>query len=299
MSTVPQFSIITVNYCNAELLIEVLDKTMQALNAYEYEVIIVDNCSSDTSLEILNQRYKDCKHVKVFPAPKNGGFGYGCNLGALNSSAEKLWFLNSDAWVSSAGGLERALRLLENADTGMVGTAVHLNDNTASPQGGGDMSFGYYLASSLRFGYHFRRLPKSIRNAILPILRNLPGIFGKYARSYSHASATNIYSSRGVGGASFLMSHATFNTLGGFDEGFFLYDEDSDLCLRSLKEQLINYIDPTVRVLTYPSATTSRVASPRLKRIKRSSRLSLIRKHFTGYRRLILTVVTHLTWRLL
>jgi len=295
----PGFSIITVNYNNASLLISVLARTLETLKSYPFEVIVVDNGSTDGSLNTLTSYYAGHSIVTVINSGRNGGFGYGCNVGARRAKAPILWFLNSDAWVSSAAGLKQTIALTREHDTGMVGTSVLLDDATASPQGGSNMSFGFFLVSSFRPGAAFRKLPKPVRNALQKPLRYLPGSFGRYAKSYEHHTVDQAYRSLGVGGASFLIRTSIYRQLNGFDEGFFLYDEDADLCLRCIDMQLVNWIEPGVHVLTFPSATTSRVPSMRLKRIKRDSRLRLIEKHFGGVQKALLNFTTRITWFLL
>lgn len=295
----PGFSIITVNYNNAPLLISVLERTLQTLKNHSFEVIVVDNGSTDGSLNTLTSYYADHPVVTVIDSGKNGGFGYGCNAGANRANAPVLWFLNSDAWVSSAAGLDQTIALTQDRDTGMVGTSVLLDDATASPQGGSNMSFGYFLMSSFRPGAAFRRLPEPLRNALQRLLRHIPGSLGRYAKSYEHHTVTKAFKSSGVGGASFLIRASVYQQLDGFDEGFFLYDEDGDLCLRCIQLKLINWVDPQVIALTFPSATTSKLPSLKLKKIKRDSRLRLINKHFTGHQKYILYTTTKVMWRLL
>jgi GT2 family glycosyltransferase len=295
----PGFSIITVNYNNSTLLISVLERTLETLKSHSFEVIVVDNGSTDGSLNTLTSHYADHPIVTVIDSGKNGGFGYGCNAGARKAKAPVLWFLNSDAWVLSAAGLEQSIALTQDRDTGMVGTSVLLEDATASPQGGSDMSFSFFLLSAFRPGAMFRKLPEPVRNALQKLLRYFPGSFGRYSKSYEHHTVNQAYVSRGVGGASFLIRASVYKQLHGFDESFFLYDEDADLCLRCIDMKLVNLVEPRVQVLTFPSATTSRVPSMRLKRIKRASRLRLIKKHFRGVQKALLNFTTRITWYLL
>ena len=201
--------------------------------------------------------------------------------------------------VSSPEGLNEALQLLDKLSSGMVGTTVLLDNEQPTPQGGSDMSFSYFLISSFRPGALFRRLPSFFRQILLAVAWALPGNIGRYADAYLSSKRDEIYDSPGVGGASFLIHKATYSSINGFDELFFLYDEDGDLCLRCLAAGFTNFIAPRLRVLTYPSATTSKIQSDKLKRIKRESRLRLIKKHFSGLRKVLLLTVTKITWRLL
>ena len=294
-----EFSIVTVNYCNAALLIEVLDRTLRALDGRVFEVVIVDNGSPDDSFTRLSTHYADCLNVKLVGSGHNGGFGFGCNSGARAASSDIYWFLNSDAWITSPAGLDEVLQHAAKPSSGIVGTSVLLDNGQPTPQGGGDMSFSYFLISSFRPGALFRRLPRTLRRVLLPLVGVLSGNIGRYANAHLSPMRDTIYISQGVGGASFFIQKAKYDSLNGFDERFFLYDEDGDLCLRCLAAGFTNFVAPRLQVLTYPSATTSKVKSDKMKRIKRDSRMYLIEKHFSGFRKTLLLIVTNFTWRLL
>lgn len=294
-----KISIVTVNYNNAALLIEVLDRTLDILSSYPVEVIVVDNGSPDDSFEILKSYYAKSDRVNVIASGRNGGFGFGCNAGAAVATTDILWFLNSDAWVSSTEGLDDAVKLLQNTTVGLVGTSVLLDNAEPTPQGGSDMTFSYFLLSSFRPGALFRKIPLSVKRLIVPLLRAMPGHISTYADGYQSAHRSEIFECRGIGGASFFVRKGLYDKLNGFDEDFFLYDEDGDFCLRTLSSGCKNYVVPSIKVMTYPSATTSKVKSIELKKIKRHSRLLLISKHFFGIQAIVLNLVTRLTWRLL
>lgn len=298
-SVEPKFSIVTVNYNNAPLLIECLSKTLAAISLLQYEIIIVDNVSTDDSYEVLATHYRDNDRIKVIRTEYNGGFGYGCNYGAKSSTSSILWFLNSDAWVVSVDALDDTFALLQNRDTGVVGMSVCLNDGTPAPQGSGSLTFVYLLVSSFRLGLLYRWLPTPIRKILGHLLKPMPGPIGQYVNSFGHSENKSVFPSGGAGGGTFLINKAVYKQIGGFDEKFFLYDEDSDLCQRLVNAGFTHYIDPRLIVHTYLSATTSKLSSSHLKNIKFKSRKLLINKHFFGIKRATLLFVTRLTWRLL
>jgi GT2 family glycosyltransferase len=295
----PQLSIISVNYNNGRLLSECIARTMEKLSNISYGIILVDNCSTDDSYEFLCQSFLHNKFVRVVKSDSNGGFGYGCNFGAKLATSPILWFLNSDAWILNPDGLTDVFVLLKNHDTGLVGSSVYLNDGSQSPQGGGDVSFFYLFLSSFRFGQLIRQLPVPIRTLITSRLIHLPTIVGRYFKSFQHAEAQSAYLTPSVGGASFLIKKSIYDALQGFDEGFFLYDEDGDLAVRATKAGYKNYVCPSLAIQTFVSATTSKLNKNHLKQIKLKSRLRLVNKHFSGFKRILLIVVTNLTWKLL
>ncbi len=296
---IKSFSIITVNYNNAPLLIDVVKKSHEALKDFSFEFIIVDNLSTDNSFQLLSKEFSSWESVLVYSSGQNGGFGFGCNFGAKQASSPILWFLNSDAWVESVSKLPEILEFSLNPDVGLIGTSVFTNSGVPTPQGGGDMSFAYFLLSAFRVGAIFRGINPIIKKRILNFLVGYKGVLGQYANSHFHADSSKRYKSFGVGGASFLVQKSKFQAQNGFDENFFLYDEDGDLCMRFLHSGFINYIDPDVKVFAYESATTSKLPSLSLKKIKLKSRVLFIEKHFNGFRRYTLLAVTYMTWWLL
>jgi N-acetylglucosaminyl-diphospho-decaprenol L-rhamnosyltransferase len=292
-------SIIMVNYNGWPLTAHVLKKTRSALAGGAVQYVLVDNCSTDCSYEHLLEEFANYSDVVLVRSGVNGGFGYGCNVGARVAAGDALWFLNSDVWVPDAVNLNEFVALARRPEVGLVGTTVLTADGVTTPQGGGDMTFTGLLLASFRPGRLFRTLPLPIRRSIYWLFRSNHGVIGTYLRSFDHREARKPYPSAGVGGSSFLVEKVRFFQQGGFDEGFFLYDEDADLCIRMTGAGYTNVIDPGVVVVGYVSATTSKMNSMHLKRVKRASRCRLIDKHFSGGRRVLLRLVTGLTWRLL
>lgn len=289
-------SIISVNYRNPILLIESIRKSiiiLEKIKEINYEFIIVDNFSNDDSEEIIRKFAKSYKNIKLVLSCKNGGFGYGCNLGTLHSNYDILWMLNSDAWIEQLDNLNQLYKLLINNQTGLIGTSVLLENNIPTPQGGGECSFNYLLLSSLRLGYIFRSLPEYIRFFFMKVLQKFEF---NYFLALKHNDKKKPYNSKSIGGCSFILRKDLFNKVNGFDEKFFLYDEDGDLSKRIEDLGFKNIIFPQITVKTINSSTTSKLNSIKLKLIKRRSRLRLIKKHFTFIKKTILILITEITW---
>ena len=289
-------SIISVNYRNPILLIESIRKSINILNKFDelnYEFVIVDNFSNDDSEEIIRKFCKSYKNIRLVLSNKNGGFGYGCNLGALNSKYDTLWMLNSDAWIEELNSLKKLYELINNKQIGLIGTSVLLENNVPTPQGGGECSFNYLLLSSFRLGYIFRHLPENIRILLIKVLKNFNS---NYFIALKHHENNKPYYSNSIGGCSFLLRKNLYKKINGFDEKFFLYDEDGDLSKRIQDLGFKNILFPQIVVKTINSSTTSKLNSIKLKLIKRKSRIRLIKKHFTFIKKLILILVTEITW---
>ena len=107
----PEISVVVLNYNNKKV-IERCVRTLLAHNKrYSYEVIVVDNGSSDGSYELLEQKYG--KKIKLIRNEVNG-CSSGRNLGVKYARGEYILFLDSDQWVVSDYWLDSALALLEN-----------------------------------------------------------------------------------------------------------------------------------------------------------------------------------------
>ena len=207
----PRASIIIVNYNGRTYLDACLDSLREGAEL-GYEVIVVDNASGDGSAEHVAARYPQ---VRLIRSETNLGFGAGNNLGARWARSEYLAFLNPDTEVEP-GWLEALIAALEqDPQAGLATALVLLMDE---PDGvntcGNDMHVtGLTLCRGM--GAHRDAFSKTVEVGA-------------------------------VSGAVFAIRRELFEALGGFDESFFLYVEDSDLSLRA---RLAGY-----RLLAVPGA---------------------------------------------
>ena len=172
-------------------------------------VTVVDNASPDDSAATIADL-----PVEIIRAPRNGGFSYGCNLGAARATAPYLLFLNPDARIG-AEALVALLRVLrEDPGTGLVGPRILDDDGSLSP-------------SQRRFP----RLRSTYAQALFlhRLWPNAPWSdeLIRDETAYEHAGTAEWLS-----GACMLVRRSAYEAVGGFDERFFLYCEDTDLCLR-------------------------------------------------------------------
>ncbi|HVL40248.1 MAG TPA: glycosyltransferase family 2 protein [Fimbriimonadaceae bacterium] len=159
-----------------------------------HEVVIIDNASGDGSAEHL-QRELVGERVRVLALDQNLGFGAGNNAGAATSEADYLFFLNSDAALR-VGGLGSLLRTLNEPNVGIVAPRVCTLDGQEQLD-----SYGVFPT------------PRDL------LLRR-------------RRQPENPLAPPWVSGVAFLTRRRDFETVGGFDEGYFMYLEDVDLCFR-------------------------------------------------------------------
>jgi N-acetylglucosaminyl-diphospho-decaprenol L-rhamnosyltransferase len=172
-------------------------------------VHVIDNASPDDSLGVIADL-----EVDGFRAPRNGGFAYGCNLGVARGSAPYVLFLNPDARIDGAS-LDSLVAVLE-ADPGAALVGPRILDDDGS------------LAFSVR---RFPRLRSTFAKALW-----LHRVFPRAPWTDELVRDPAVYeraaTAEWLSGACMLVRRDAYEALGGFDEGLFLYCEDTDLCLR-------------------------------------------------------------------
>lgn len=191
------FSIIIVNYNTKVLLHNCLQTVLKNFNHKNFEIIIVDNNSTDGSVEMLERDYQ--KKIKLIKNDKNIGFGPANNRGAKIANGEYLFFLNSDT------------RIEDDIFT-IVNNIFKQNKSIAiiSPK--------LLLKNGVEQDYAFGDFPKFL-NLILH-------------KFYKKNKEDLIIDTDWVSGAAMFIRKNIFEKAGGFDEKYFMYFEDIDLCKR-------------------------------------------------------------------
>jgi GT2 family glycosyltransferase len=110
-STVPEISIVVLNYNNSSVIFQCVDSLLE-MNSYGYEIVVVDNNSTDGSYEQLLKNYNSNQNIKIVRNNKNG-CSSGRNLGVSNSSGEYLLFLDSDQWTIDSHWLDVVISLAQ------------------------------------------------------------------------------------------------------------------------------------------------------------------------------------------
>ena len=171
-------------------------------------VTVVDNASPDDTLATIEDL-----DTQTIRSQRNGGFSFGCNLGAARGDAPFLLFLNPDARMGAA-----ALDALVNALT---------TDPEAGVAGPRLLEDGELAWSQRRFP----RLRSTFAEALF-LHRLLPRASWTDELIREPAVYERPGSPDWISGACMLVRRELFEAIGGFDERFFLYCEDADLCRR-------------------------------------------------------------------
>jgi len=207
-------SIIIVNYNTKELTNQTIDSIIKHTIDIDYEIIVVDNSTDKTQ----QCSYKN-QHVKVILDVENHGFGHACNIGAYNSIGQYLLFLNSDTLIIDESLSKCVKYMNENKNTGVLGARILLSDGSLDH----GCKRGFPTPSAALYYYIGldRKYPKSKE-------------YGAYRQTFLNEFETNEVDS--VSGAFLMISKELFDNIKGFDETFFMYGEDLDLCFR-IKEK--------------------------------------------------------------
>ena len=128
--TIPRASIVIVTYNNLALNKLCLESVLRNTEQLNYEVIVVDNNSSDGTPEFLRQLAAEHPHVRVILNPANHGFARANNQGIAASTGESIVLLNNDT-VVPVGWLSRLLKHLDDPHVGMVGPVTNFVGNEA------------------------------------------------------------------------------------------------------------------------------------------------------------------------
>ena len=206
-----ELSIAIVSYNAREELEACLSSVFESTEESAPEVIVADNASTDGSVAMLRDRFPQ---VDVVESTANLGFARASNLCWRRARSPLVLFLNSDTVVPQ-GALARMVALMNeqrNANVGALGPLLKNADGSIQ------MSFGNMLSLSAEL--HQKLLNAGYGNGRGPL------------RGYVENRHSRERTVDWVSGACLLTRRELLERVGGFDEEFFLYSEDVDLCAR-------------------------------------------------------------------
>ncbi len=209
---------VIVNFNAGPLLADGIARVRAARGARHWDLVVVDNASTDDSLAIL----QGASDVRLIRNADNRGFGAACNQGALAATAPWLLFLNPDCALTA--GVVEHLAAVADADPACVAVGPRIDDPNGAPQGSARGDPDLLAGVAGRTSWLARVLPGSAvvaRHVVWP--ERVP------------AGTTSI-AVDWVSGACLMVRRMAFEAAGGFDPGYFMYWEDADLC-RRLRQQ--------------------------------------------------------------
>lgn len=229
-------SIIIVTYNPGERISEDLRPLMDAAGAPETEVIVVDNASTDGTPARIR---RDCPAVQLIANTENKGFSAANNDGFRLSSGQYLVFVNPDLLLKSDTLNGMKVYLDQHPDVGIVGPKTVDEQGHVSPTARPPYTLGRVIVKYLGLD------------------RLLPGlVYGAYLQAAREQ--TEPFDVGWLQGSCLMVRREVYQQVGGFDDGFFLYVEDADLCQRIIQAGWRAVFLPDAVATHYGGTTTGR-----------------------------------------
>jgi GT2 family glycosyltransferase len=269
-------SIVIVNYYSTELLKGCLDSIYNYTQGIDFEIIVVDNGSLAGEVENLIKEYSGIKLIKN---ESNKGFGAANNQGAELANGKYLLFLNNDT-ILQENSIKKVSDFADSIhEENIIGCRLLNEDNSIQKS-----VFDFPTLANVFTSNFFLYLlfPKSKH-------------FNKY--HLMNSGLSTITEVEVVTGAFLFIAINIFKKLGGFDERFFFYMDETDLCYRQKqkKGKVIYYPETSVIHLKGKSAKGESWFKNKYQSI---STIKFFQKHFTGMS-FFLAIVFHYSGLLL
>ena len=197
-------SIIIVNYKSWEHLSICLD-SIQNQKKINPEIIVLDNNSNDSKIDNYKSKYN---YVKWIENPKNYGFSRACNIGASNATGKWLLFLNPDTKIPN-NCLDVLLNRVKNINN-TIFSIKQLDNKNKNTNAYGIFLNLYSINGIIRFIYRL--------------------IFGISKNKISQKTS---FSPDWISGSFLLLRQSDYIKIGGWDEDYWMYYEDMDICKRA------------------------------------------------------------------
>lgn len=264
-------SIIYVYYDSYDVIVNSIQSVLNNKTGIEYEIIVVVNKDSDNKIKHLKSIFSEIKII--FNKSKNTGFSYANNLGAKSCNASYLLFLNPDT-ILEDNVLEGMLRvmtgnpefgagicMLQNKDGSIQKTAIRKEYNL-----GYIIVFTYFLHKIPLIKLFFQRYYYNTDEYLIP---QFPKV---------------------ISGAFMFIKRDVFEDVGGFDDSFLVFSEDSDLSFRIGQISKLFYY-PDVRTVHLGSTTLGRIYINKRLKLYYSSLFYFINKQFGKKQLFILKII--------
>lgn len=263
-------SVIIVNYNTKQLTIDCIESVFLHTHDLLYEVIVVDNASTDGSVELFKQ---DSRIIFV-ESSKNLGFGRANNLGYKYSSGKYIFLLNSDTIL-----LNNAVKLFfdwmecNHKRIACVGSPL-LNIHKCTMH-----SFGYF---------------PSLYNISVDVLLNYFSFLRKEKGIPIFKKGETWMPVNYVTGADLFIRRSVIENFGMFDPDYFMYYEETDMQYRYYQHGYISALISTPQIIHLCGASGMRGRSLRKLRVPWESCKIFAKKHFSSFQYRIVCVILYL-----
>jgi len=230
------FSIIIVNWNSSDLLRNCLKSIPRANSDGKYEIIVVDNASTDNSVLMVKQEFPD---IILIENKENFGFAKATNIGIETSKGDVIFLLNSDTELKT----ENTFGIVEqffsqHNDIGIVGVNLIFPDGV--PQAPG----GKFISNWQLFKYQVLFLSSPL--------------FYRLKENFSPGKKREFYDIDYVSGACLFVKRKAIDDIGLLNESFFMYGEDMEFCYRAKRKGWRRVILPSVETIHLKGQSTKK-----------------------------------------
>jgi N-acetylglucosaminyl-diphospho-decaprenol L-rhamnosyltransferase len=250
-------STIIVSYNTFALTEEAVRSALASGAALQHEVIVVDNASPDESALRLRKAFpaSEFPDVHIFASPTNLGFAGGNNVGAKHASGRVLFFLNPDTLVRG-DTVPRLVAFLDaHPEAGAVGPRVLEADGSDQPSVRSFFSAAELIRHYLPADAIMRRGARR-KDPILP-----------------YTQPVDI-----VCGCALAVRRDAFEEVGGWDEAYFMYAEEDEICWALSRTHFVNYFLREAEIVHFGGQSTQH-AHADFHVMERRSALQFLRRH--------------------
>ena len=265
-STPIDVSILVVSFNTREMTLECLRSVVRETPSTSFELIVIDNCSTDGSLEAIESEFGSDPRFRIVDSEINLGFAGANNALAKVAGGDYLLLLNPDTVVLDAA-VEKLVEFAESNPRNRIwGGRTLFEDGTLNPT---SCWGGYTLWTQF------------CRYSGLTWLAPGSGLFN--SRAFGNWQRDTVREVEIVTGCFLLIKKNDWELLEGFDPEFFMYAEEADLCMRSKKLGFQPIITPDATIVHHGGAS-ERVAVDKWVRLLNAEN-RLLRRHWPAWRR--------------
>jgi len=257
-----ELSIIIVNYNVKEFLQNLIHSLQKAVSKINHEIIVVDNASDDGSVEFIREKFP---HINLIVNKTNLGFSKANNIALKASKGKFILLINPDTIVSENTITKMVEFLNVHPNAGLAGCKI-LNPD-GSLQLACRRSFPGPWTSFCKVTGLSTLFPKS-------------KLFARYNLTYLDEDSTHEVDA--ISGSFMMMKREVYEKVGGFDEQFFMYGEDLDLCYRVQQSGYKVYYYPGIQIIHYKGESTKRSGLDETKYFYDAMNL-FVKKHFSTF----------------
>ena len=259
----PNLSIILVSYNTVAYITRALASVYQETLETSFEVIVVDNASTDDSVAVLRQQFPQ---IKLIESKQNLGFAGGVRLGVAQASGHYLLLLNPDTVILD-NAIDKLVKFAQQYPNNGIWGGVTLNNDLSlnSQHAWEKPTFKNLLFSALGLSKIFNK--SAFFNS---------ANYGDWARDF--IKEVDILS-----GCFFLTTRQLWDQLGGLDASFFMYAEEADYCLKAKALGYQPIVTPDARIIHHGGVSHSHFSGKMIKLLK--GKVELIHRHIPAYKR--------------